>query len=188
MQQARHAPFFFIPLYLSARADFALLLLSSWQRCKRKEEHRKKLRRILCVVLFALRFQHQNTNSSSSRNDHGFGFAGFTGGFGTLMVITFSFDGETDASASGEAGVRVFPARFVPLFVPLFVYLLFVSILPPEQTGEQGEPPCSQEEFAVSCAVCFVTADSVDGFADSKSITFLCLSGCVLLFSGRGDV
>ena len=104
------------------------------------------------------------------------------------MVITFSFDGETDASASGEAGVRGFPARFVPLSVSLFVYLLFVSILLSEQTGEQGKLSCSQEGLAVSCAVCFVVADSADGFADSKTIAFVWRSGCVLSFSGRGDV
>lgn len=169
-------------------AAFALLLLSLWQHCKRKEEHRKKLRRIFCVVLFALRFRHQNTNSSSSRKDHGFGFAGFTGGFGVLMRITLSFDGETDAAASGEAGVRGFPALFVPLSVGVSSHLLFVSILLPEQTGEQGELPCSQEGFSVSCADSLKAADSPDGLKVSKSITFLWLSGCVLSFSGRGDV
>lgn len=104
------------------------------------------------------------------------------------MVITFSFDGETDAAASGEAGVRGFPARFVPLFVLLFVYLLFVSILLPEQMGEQDELLCSQAGFSISFADSLIAMDSVDEFADSKLITFLCLSGCVLSFAGRGDV
>ena len=120
---------------------------------------------------------------------------GFGGAY--TIRICFSLDGEADASASDEAGVRGVPASIFSIVSSLSfsISLFSICILLGEETDSHGEAVASFDEVALREAFSLLSPADIGASSgeellptSSNEMESQCLSGCVLLSAGRGEV
>ena len=117
---------------------------------------------------------------------------------GAYTILTgLSLDGEADASASGEAGARGVPASIFSIVLSLSfsISLFSICILLREETDSHGEAVASFGEVALREAFSLLSPADIEASsgeellpASSNEMESQCLSGCVLLSAGRGEV
>lgn len=112
-----------------------------------------------------------------------------------MYTIVSALGGETDASASGEAGVRGVPASIFSfrLSLSFSISLFSICILRGEETDSRGEGAASFDEMALREAFSLTSPSDIQASSgealpslSSNEMKSQCLSGCVLLFAGRG--
>ena len=115
---------------------------------------------------------------------------------GAYTILTgFSLDGQTDASASGAAGVRGVRASLFSIVSSLSfsISLFSICILLGEETDSPGEEVASFDEVVLREAFSLFSPSDIRASSgeellsvSSNEMKSQCLSGCVLSFTGRG--
>ena len=112
-----------------------------------------------------------------------------------MYTILSALGGQTDASASGAAGVRGVPASIFSIVSSLSfsISLFSICILLGEETDSRGEGVASFDEVALREAFSLLSPSDIRASsgeellsASSNEMKLQCLSGCVLSFAGRG--
>lgn len=150
------------------------------------------------ILTLSVRFRNQNLKflfSSVKKSSES--TVGFRLDRAYTILTGLSLDSETDASASGEAGARGVPASIFSIVSSLsFSIALFsICILLGEEIDSRSEGAASFGEVVLRGAFSLLSPSDIgDSFGEellsvsSNEMESQCLSRCVLLFAGRGEV